>query len=269
MEDAARENMAAAPDCGAKEAERTPLFSAPALASTPESRRESARLPFSAQRPAPAFLPNGRPVVMAGREEEAEARPAGIPERFLRGTGREAMWRPGMDLSAPPDDAAAPEPAARNPQPLPAVPLPPGGPAAMDPTSAHKAVEPPKLRLTREQGRALVRLAETSAGSMQSFLDRAAAATAKARDREAARDLGECVSAIAKDAGPLGQLVKKLRDADAQGIDPDLSLDEAKALEAFAACAQAVEERHLARAKADAAVGTGVPAIGIAALLLL
>jgi len=267
VEEAAQENLAAAPagpDCQAKEAERTPLFSAPGLASTAESRRESALIQtqYVPPRPPPAFLSSGRPVVLAAGDEGTQPKTEGIPERFLRGAKSQTLGR-GPDLSDPPIDPY------RDPRALPAIPLPPGGPAAMDPLSASRANLPPKVRITREQGRALVRLAEGSALSMQSFLDRAAAATAQPRDREAARDLGACVAAIAKEAGPLGQLVKKLRDADQQGIDPDLSLDEAKALEAFAVCANDVQERHLARAKADAAVGTGVPALGIAALLLL
>lgn len=94
-------------------------------------------------------------------------------------------------------------------------------------------------------------------------------AAAKARDRWVAHAVQACVNELAQEVGPLGQIISELRDAEREGRDADLDLDQVKALEKFATCAMESIDRAKSQATAEAVVGAGFPALSAVGLLLL
>lgn len=214
-----------------------PVFSAPALQPTEDSRLESfgPRAPYRGPQ--------------AGNRALSKAGAGSLPTALLSG-------RMGQLPTLPPP----PEP------PFVIAPIPP--PTFQSPAPGLVAVRR-GTEISPEQAARFLHLAERSMVVVRAALDQAATMTSKPRDRHVAAAIFECIGTLGENMGYFAQGISELRAAVRESRVATLSSRQARSIEDFASCAQEVGRREGSGYMADAAVGSGLSGLWLAALLAL
>lgn len=219
-------------------AETTPVFSSPAFQPTAESRLEAVG-PV-----APYRGPSSVPSAPAGAQ-------AGM-RMFVGGlSGRRLGTLPTLPTVPEPPYVRAPIP-----PPTPGYP----GPGMVRAGRGH--------RVPQDQASRFLALAEGAMVAIRNALDQAASATAKPRDRHAAWAVFDCMQGLGEHMTTFAAALLELRAAQKEGRAASLLSVHLRAIEDFAACAAIVQGRQESQVKADAAVGSAIPMLALAGLLL-
>lgn len=230
-------NLAASPALEAN-ALTTPVFSSPGFQPTEESRLEAVgpRAPYrgpSSVSPAPAGAPAGMRMFVGGL------------------SGRALGTLPTLPTVPEPPYVRAPIP-----PPTPGYP----GPGMVRAGRGH--------RVPQDQASRFLALAEGAMVAIRNALDQAASATAKPRDRHAAWAVFDCMQSLGEKMTTFAAALLELRAALKEQRAASLLSVHLRAIEDFAACAAQVQGRQETQVKADAAVGSAIPMLALAGLLL-
>lgn len=120
-----------------------------------------------------------------------------------------------------------------------------------------------------EQAARFLHLAERSITLVRAALDQAATMTSKPRDRHAAAAIFDCIGTLGENMGYFAQGISELRAAVRESRVASLSGRQVKSIEDFASCAEEIGRREGSGYVADAAVGSGLSGLWLAALLVL